>query len=144
MEEYCGQFYEVTAKYDKMTEGGLYKKVSETYSVKATSFADAEMAITEEVAGLSNGEFEITGISPAPYEEVYSNEDGETYYKAKLRFVMIDEVTGKEKYAMRNYLVFAKDLPSALQTMQDVIAKTMAECTTTQISESKVIELIRR
>lgn len=143
METKSGKFYECVVKYDQMTENGLLKKVTESYCVEADSFADAEMRIAEEVAILSQGEFEIKKIAPAAYGEVFINDNGDDlmFFKAKLQFITVDEVTAREKKTTVTYLVFAKDFATSLQTIQEVMSASAMDYVTAQITESKVKEL---
>ena len=136
-----GNYFECVVKYDKMAENGSMKTVTETYCVEAGNFGAAEIQISTEIAKYVQGEFEVKNITPAPYAEVFIGDDAETYFKAKLQFLTIDEVTGKEKKTTSTYLIYAKDFPAALRTVQEVMAGTMMDYTTAQICESKVLDL---
>lgn len=142
METKKGNYYECVVRYDKVLENGLIKKVTETYCVDAVNFAEAEMRIFEEVA--SAGEFEIKNITPASYSSLFVGDNGKSYYKAKLQFVILDEITGKEKKKPVSYLVFAEDFPSALRTIQWVMESSAMDYTTAQISESKILDFYGR
>lgn len=143
METKSGKFFECVVKYDKMMENGMVKKVSETYCIEADNFADAEMRIAEEVAVYSQGDFEIKKITPAVYDEVFINSesDDSMYFKAKLQFITVDEVTAREKKTTMTYLVVAKDFASSLRTIQEVMATSMMDYVTAQIAQSKALDL---
>lgn len=52
-------------------EDGLQKKVTEKYVVNALSHSEAEERITEEMSAYISGEFEVKGIVPAQYKEIF-------------------------------------------------------------------------
>lgn len=139
-----GKFYECVVRYDKLGEHGVLKKVSETYCIEADSFADAEQRTMDEVACLSEGEFEIKNITPAKYTDVFINENAGSdskYFKAKLEFVTVDEMTLREKKTSVYYLVLSSDFADSLRIIQEAMASTMIDYVTAQITESKVLEL---
>lgn len=144
MKTRSGNFYECVVKYDKLTEHGALKKVSETYCVEAESFADAERHVEDNTVMYSEGEYEIANITPAKYKEIFfgDNEDeDELYFKAKLEFLTLDENTGKEKKTTVYYLVTAKDFAASLNVVQKAMGGAAVNYTTAQITESKIIEL---
>ena len=139
-----GNFYECVVRYDKLGEHGALKKVNETYCIEADSFADAEKKVSDEVAILSEGEFEVRNITPARYETVFLNDQSGSdakYFKAKLEFITIDEMTLKEKKTSVYHLVLASDFADSLRIIQEAMASTMVDYVTAQITESKVLEL---
>ena len=70
-------WFECKVQFDQMQENGLLKKVTEMYVVNAVSFTEAEERITEEISQYVSGEFEVKGIKPAPYKEVFFMNQGE-------------------------------------------------------------------
>lgn len=144
MKTKSGKFFECVVRYDKMSESGAMKKVSETYCVEADTFAEAESRIAEETAAYSDGEFDVKNITPAAYETVFENEMAGTeaiYFKAKLEFVTVDEMTLKEKKTAVYYLVLAVDFADSLKIVQEAMASTMMDYITAQITQSKVLDL---
>lgn len=55
----------------------MQKKVTEKYVVNALTHSEAEERITEEMSQYISGEFEVKGIVPAQYKEVFFMNDGE-------------------------------------------------------------------
>ena len=72
MKSITSQWYEVKVRYDKMTDDGTPKPITEQYVVDALTFTEAESIITEEMSVYISGEFNINGIKPAPYKEIFS------------------------------------------------------------------------
>ena len=88
---------------------GTPKPITEQYVVDALTFTEAESIITEEMSVYISGEFNINGIKPAPYKEIFFSElnSDDRWFKAKLQFITFDEKTQKEKRSAVNYLVQA-------------------------------------
>lgn len=55
-------WFECKIRYEKTTEDGMQKKVTEGYVVDALSFTEAENRIMEEMSSYISGEFTITDI----------------------------------------------------------------------------------
>lgn len=136
-----GNYFECAVRYDKTAENGLVKKVTEVYCVKAESFATAEERIIEETAGYASGDYEVKNITPAPYSEIFYDDGGDIYFRAKLQFATIDEVTGREKVTSTVFLVCAKDFPTALATVQKVMDAGGLDYRTAQLSETKILQV---
>ena len=90
-------WFECKVKYDKMTEDGSQKTVTEPYLVDALSFTEAEARITEEITPFISGEFKVTAVKRTNTAEIFWKEGGDKWYKVKVNFCTIDEKTGKEK-----------------------------------------------
>ena len=86
MKSITSQWYEVKVRYDKMTDDGTPKPITEQYVVDALTFTEAESIITEEMSVYISGEFNINGIKPAPYKEIFFSElnSDDRWFKAKL------------------------------------------------------------
>lgn len=133
---------------DKITEGGVIKKVTEHYVVDAQSFTEAEKRITDEVAQYSCGEFEVKDIKQAPFKEVFfveddASTDDDKWYKAKLQFIVIDEKTEKEKRSSVYYLVQAASLRKALDNIDAVMGQSMADYVQASVVETNFIDVFQ-
>ena len=65
-------WFECKIQYEKTMEDGLQKKVTETYTIDALSFTEAEQRIMEEMSAYISGAFDIKDIKIAPYKEIFS------------------------------------------------------------------------
>ena len=65
MRTIASQWFEVKVRYDKITDDGTPKPITEQYVVDALTFTEAESIITEEMSVYISGEFNINGIKPA-------------------------------------------------------------------------------
>jgi len=90
-------WFETKIKYEKTAEEGKIVKVSETYLVDALSFTETEARIIKEMTPYITGEFTVSTIRRARINEIFFDENGEKWYKAKLYFISLDEDKGIEK-----------------------------------------------
>ena len=141
MRSRTANWFECKVRYEKTTENGTEKKVTEQYVVDALSFSEAEQRITEQMAAFISGEFEITDVRKAPYKEVFFSDgpQDDRYYKAKLQFITIDEKTDKEKRSAVTYLVQAASLDGAVTHINEVMDSTMIDYEKSNISETKIM-----
>ena len=136
-------WFEVKARYDKTMENGDLKKVTETYVVDALSFGEAEKRILEEMTSYVSGEVEVCALKIAPYKEIFfadSNMD-DKWYVAKLAFITIDEKTDKEKKTRVCYLVNAGNINAAIKNIGEVMAGTMIDYDTLNVSETQILDV---
>jgi len=136
-------WFECKIRYEKTTEEGLQKKVTEQYVVDALSFSEAEKRIIEEMSAYISGEFEVTDVKKAQYKEVFFSDaaNDDRYYKAKLAFITIDERTEKEKRSNVTYLVQASTLDGAVKNINEVMDGTMIDYEKSNIAETKIIDV---
>ena len=143
MRSKTAQWFECKVRYEKTTEDGTQKKVTEQYVVDALSFAEAERRIMEEMSAYISGEFEVTDVRKAPYKDVFfsDNPEDDRWYKAKLQFITIDEKTEKEKRSNVTYLVQAATFDGAVSNINDVMGGTMIDYEKSNIAETKIIDV---
>ena len=67
MKSRTAEWFECKIRYEKTMEDGLPKKVTETYTIDALSFTEAEQRITEEISAYISGEFDIVSEKIAAY-----------------------------------------------------------------------------
>ena len=135
-------WFECKIRYEKTMEDGMQKKVTEAYVVDALSFSEAEERIIEEMSSYISGEFTVTDIKKAPYGEIFfsDQEMADSWYKAKLQFITLDEKTEKEKRTSVNYLVQAGSFNGALKNLEEVMGGTMIDYTISSIAETTLMD----
>ena len=143
MRSRTAQWFECKIQYEKTMEDGLQKKVTETYTIDALSFTEAEQRIMEELSAYISGEFDIKDIKIAPYKEIFfADQDlADKWYKTKLEFITIDEKTAKEKKSAVNYLVNAGTLNGAVKNLDEVMGGTMIDYVIASVSETKLMDV---
>lgn len=140
------KWFETIVRYDKTMESGEVKKVSETYVVDALSFGEAEETIAEIAKSYASGDFDIKKINPAPYSEIFfSDEDtDDKYYRVKLNFITINEITQKEKKSKVTYLVQANSLEQARKNAEEVMNGTMINYEFVSVTETKILDVFEK
>lgn len=105
--------FQATAKFiETDLNSGKESKVTRNYLLPAINFMDAEIRISKELTTFVKGEFMISKISKSAIQEVVLSE-GELYYKGTVRFVLLDENTGKSKKIKQPVLVMADSVKDA-------------------------------
>ena len=130
-------------RYEKVMEDGLQKKVTEQYVVDALSFTEAEARIIEEMSQYISGEFDVVEIDRCAFKEIFfsDQETADTWYKAKLQFITIDEKTEKEKRTAVYYLVQGSSLENARKNIDEVMGGTMIDYVISSVSETKIMDV---
>lgn len=138
-----GTWFKTKVKYQKTMEDGSEKVVSEAYVVDALSFTEAESAIIDEMSVYVSGEFKVSNLGKASYQEVFFSDvdDDDKFYTCKLQFITIDEKSEKEKRSNVTYLVQAKSLARALRYVDEVMGKTMIDYDIVGLNETKVFDV---
>lgn len=134
-------WFECKVRYEKVTEEGTQKKVTEQHVVDALSFSEAEQRIIEKMSAYISGEFEVTDVKKAQYKEVFFDDESDRWYKAKLMFITIDEKTEKEKRSAVTYLVQAGTLDGAVKNINEVMGGTMIDYEKSTVSETKILDV---
>jgi len=141
------EWFECKVSYDKENEEGKMKKITEGYLVDALSFTEAETVITEEVSKFITGGSDVKAVKKEKISEIFrSGEENEgIWFKAKVAFITVDEISGKEKRTMvsmyqqsENMLTVAADLKENLKTsIVDWEIKALTETKILDVYEHK-------
>ena len=127
-------------------DDGLAKKVTESYTVDAMSFSEAEARITEQMTAYISGAFTVEDIKKAPYKEIFFSDadTADKWYKAKLAFITLDENTEKEKRSNVTYLVQAGSLSEAMKNIDEVMGATMISYESLSVQETKLMDVFEQ
>lgn len=138
-------WYETTVRYER-SKGDENNIATESYAVDALSFAEAEQRITEEMKPYCSGEFYVKKISIAPYAEVFfsEDEDDDTFFRATVAMIMLDERTGKEKKTNVNYLVQAENIETARRYVVDAFLNTQIDYEINRLVETKILDVFEK
>lgn len=135
------QWFECKVKYDRMTEAGVLKTVTEPYLVDALSFTEAEARITEQMQPYISGEFSVTAVRRVNISDVFYNQEGDRWYKVKTNFITIDEKTAVEKKTASFQLVQASEFSKALNVFMEGMKDTMADFEIASITETALMDV---
>ncbi len=134
-------WFETKISYEKEIEGGMMKKVTEPYLVDALSFTEAEARIIKEMTPFMSGEFTVANIKRANYTEVFEDEAGDRWYKAKVLFISIDEKSGAEKKTASNMLIQALNIHQAIDNLDKGMKGTMADYEIASMTETMLMDI---
>ena len=124
-----------------MMDNGMQKKVSEPYLVDALSFTEAEARIIEEITPFITGEFTVANIKRAKIADIFYDESGDKWYKAKVLFVSFDESKGMEKKIPSQMLIQATDIQGALSTLMEGMKGTLSDSEVAMITETPLMDI---
>ena len=134
-------WFKVKVKYEKTAEEGKIVKVSEEYLFDALSFTEAEARANEELKPFISGEFITTTITRARINELFTNVNGDKWYKSKVYFISLDEEKGVEKRTACNMMVQANNVKEAWDGLQEGMKGTMADYEVASIVETAILDV---
>ena len=134
---------EVRARYDKMMENGVVKKIVEPYLVDALSCTEAEARVTEELTPFISGDFRISSVVTTKISEIFWDETGDKFYKVKVNFITLDEKTATEKRNATYILVQASSFKDAYDNFVEGVKGTMHDYEIEQICETKIVDVYK-
>ncbi len=134
-------WFQVKATYEKMLENGMQKKVTESFLLDSLSFTEAETRAVEELKPYISGEFTIADIKRAKLSELFFNDNGDRFFKAKVLFITLDEKSGTEKKTAVQMLAQASSLREALQVVNKGMEGTLADYFIASLSETAIMDV---
>lgn len=135
------QWFECKVKYDRLTEAGVVKTVTEPYLVDALSFTEAEARITEEMQPYISGEFAVTAVRRVNLSDIFYNAEGDKWYRVKTNYITIDEKTAVEKKTASFQMVQAAEFAQALKVFMEGMKDTMADFEIASITETPLMDV---
>ena len=137
-------WFECKVKYEKLTENGQQKAVTEPYLVDALSFTEAEARIIEEMTPfVTGGELKVTAVKRTNIAEIFWDEEGDKWYKVKVNFVTIDEKTAVEKKTANFMMVQAADFKKAYDNFMEGMKGTMCDFEVASINETMIMDVYK-
>ena len=136
-------WYETTVKFEKTAEDGKIVKVSQKNLVDALSFTEAEARIIKEMTPFVSGEFKVAGIVPKKINEIFYNENGDKWFRAKVNFITLDEEKGVERKTPNTMLVQACNIKEAREGLVEGMKGTMADYEVEAITETKIMDVFK-
>ena len=132
-------FHEIKVNYSRQTGEDNPGKAKETYLVDgAVSFADAENCLMEEIKPFIFGACEVMSCKRSQYFEVFPNEGGAFWYKARVEMITIDG----EKETRKNVavLVQANLLDDAVFALKQVLKSY--DCELISIAKTPIMDIL--
>ena len=139
-------YFEATVRYERTMSEGNIKMITEKYILTAASFAEAEERITIEIKPFAAGQFDVKALKTIDVREVmiddnHSSED--KWFKCKVLFITINEITAEEKRTPAIIYVFAKDTANANSVLVEGLRSSMMDYEIDTIQATKIVELFK-
>ncbi len=136
-------WFECKVKYEKTSTEGKVVKVMESYLVDALSFTEAEERIIKEMKPFISGEFQVSNVRRARIAELFYNENGDKWYRAKLAYITLDEERGIEKLTPSVVFVQANDFKEAYNGIETGMKGSMADWVLISLAETSILEVFK-
>ena len=136
-------WFECKIRYEKTMDNGMNKMVTEPYLVDALSFTEAELHIIEEITPFISGEFTVSDIKRARYNELFPSEEksADKWFSCRLEFITLNETSGTEKKTKATMLVQASDLHDAMKKLDEGMKGTMTDYNAVCIKETAIMDV---
>lgn len=136
-------WFETVVSYERTAEEGRIVKSTEHYLVDALTHAEAENKIIEEMKPFISGEFQVSKVARKKIAEIFYNENGDKWYRAKVNFITLDEDKGVEKRTGVTMLVQASDVKSAVEGIIEGMKGSMADWEIHTVAETPIIDIYK-
>ena len=134
-------YFEVKARYQKTTESGMKKTVTEPYIVEELTPGGAEDRLITEIQDFYT-DISVTDVCKRNIAEIYGSDNAEDnlWYKVKAIFVSFNENTGTEKRTSSIYLIQAKDFATAHRRFAELMKDTVSDYEIHSITETQIMD----
>lgn len=136
------EWFECKVSYTKENEDGKMKKTTENYLVDAMTFTEAESVITKEVSSFISGSFDVEAVKKEKINELFKNEKtGGSWFKVKVAFITIDEVSGKEKRTLTTMYQQSENMFNVALDLKENLKDSMVDWEIKSASETKILDI---
>lgn len=132
-------WFECRVRYDKITDNGAQKKVTEPYLFDALSFTEAESRVIMEVSPYISGAFTIPAIKKTNIVEIFPDDMADKWWHVKYNLVTIDAKSGVERRTPINVMVQANDQQGAVDRFHKGMKGTMVDYEIEKVAETKIV-----
>ena len=133
-------WFTTKVRYEKTRENGSLKTITEPYLIDALSFTEAEARITNEMMPYTSGAFSVSAVKRSNISEIFWDENGDHFYKAKINLITLDEETGAEHKKAIYILVQASDLNQAAKNLAEGMRGTVSDYEVASIVKTPIVD----
>lgn len=136
------KYFEVGVRYQKITEDGQNKVVTEKFLLDAVSFTEAEKRIIEEMQQYSNLYISVISEKITNISEVVTTEDAaaDKFYKVKMNIITVDENSGRARKTPQTIIIQAASVDDARKRFDSYIKGWLTDVTLEAVSETKYMD----
>ena len=132
-------FHEIKVKYERQTGEDNPKAAKEIYLIEgAVSFADAENCVLNEIKPFSFGDCEVQNCKRSQFYDVFPNEGGAFWYKARVEMITVDG--DKETRKSVAFLVQANMLDDAVFALKEALKSL--DCEIISIAKTPIMDIL--
>lgn len=143
MRSKTSKWFECTVSVSLEDESGTLKKTFEKYVVDALSFSEAESIVIDKVVSPDNEVPQVKSIVPAPYKQIfYTDSIAYPWFKVKVKYIIVDEKSGKEKGTNVVYLVQGEDISSVKASIEKELDNHAVAFVITGINNTTIVDVI--
>lgn len=111
-------WYLCKIRYQKEDEAGSLQTINEVYLIDSVSFTEAEAKCYKLiVTGASD--FSVDSITRMRLADLFTYEEGEQWFKAKVIYFSVDDKSGKEKKIVNYMLVNSDGIQQAIDRVNE-------------------------
>lgn len=136
-------WFDCVIKYERTGEEGRVEKVKESYIIDALSFTEAEARMTQEVQDFIEGDFTVSAVKRAKINEIFWNDEGGKWYRAKINFITLDEEKGIQKRTPVTMMVQANDWREAGDLIVEKMKGSMVDYEIYSITTTEIVDIVK-
>ena len=133
-------WYLVKIRFQKEDEAGSLKTINEAYLFDAISYTEAEAKGYKKIT-TGASDFSVSAITKMRLADLFTYEDGEKWFKAKVVYYSVDEKSGKEKKVVNYMLVNADGIDQALQRITESLRTMLVPYETTDLNLTQILDV---
>lgn len=131
--------YEIKVHYQRQTGEDNPGNVKETYLVEGITCADVEKRLMEDIKPFIFGDCEVPSCKKVQFFDIFPNEGGEYWYKARVEMITIDG--DKEIRKPVSVLVQANMLDDAVHALKQYLSSY--DCEILSVAKSPIMDVLR-
>lgn len=133
-------WYKANIRYQKEDNAGALQTITECYLIDSVSFTEAEARAYKQIT-TGASDFSVTAINKMRLADLFTYEDGEKWFKAKVIYFSIDEKSGKDKKVVNYMLVNADGIDQALQRITESLRTMLIPYETTDLNLTNILDV---
>ncbi|WP_159467996.1 DUF4494 domain-containing protein [Dyadobacter sp. 3J3] len=133
-------YYLVKIRFQAEDSAGSLKTHNEAYLFDAVSYTEAEVNGYKRIT-TGASDFSVTSITRMRLADLFTYEDGEKWFKAKVIYFSVDEKSGKEKKVVNYMLVNADGIDQALQRITESLRTMLIPYETTDMNLTPILDV---
>jgi hypothetical protein len=133
-------WYRCKIRFQKEDSAGSLQTINEEYLIDAVSFTEAEAKCYKLiVTGASD--FNVDSIVRMRLADLFTSEEGEQWFKAKVIYFSVDEKSGKEKKIVNYMLLNADGIQQALDRLNENMRNFLIPYETTDMVLTPILDV---